>query len=255
MKSLAVYSAMFLAAFSVMAADKDDVTTAAQKLADADNYSWTTSVEGAQFGGGETKAKTQKDGLIWTEVAMRDNTVEAFAKGSKAAVKGDDGWESVDLAATPQRGGGGGAGGNAGGGGGGGNRPSPARMAGMRLRTMKAPAAEIQDLVGKTKELAKTGDAYSGALTEEAVKAMLTMGGGRGRGGNGGGTPPTVADAKGSLKIWMKDGVITKYQVKYSGTVTRGGNDRDVDMTRTVEIKDIGSTKITVPDEAKSKLS
>jgi hypothetical protein len=249
MKSLAVYSAMFLAAFSVMAADKDDVTTAAKKLADADNYSWTTSTEGAQFGGGETKAKTQKDGLIWTEVAMRDNTVEAFAKGGKAAVKGDGGWESVDLTAAPQRGGGGAGGGN----GGGGGAPNPARMAGMRLRTLKAPAAEVADLVTKTKEITKTGDAYSGAFTEEAVKAMLTMGGGRGRGGNA--TPPTVSDAKGSLKVWIKDGVITKYQVKVSGTVTRNGNDRDVDRTTTVEIKDIGSTKITVPDEAKSKMS
>jgi hypothetical protein len=29
----------------------------------------------------------------------------------------------------------------------------------------------------------------------------------------------------------------------------------DVDRTTTVEIKDIGTTKITVPDEAKSKMT
>jgi hypothetical protein len=35
----------------------------------------------------------------------------------------------------------------------------------------------------------------------------------------------------------------------------RNGDDRDIDRTTTVEIKDVGSTKITVPNEAKSKMS
>ena len=48
--------------------------------------------------------------------------------------------------------------------------------------------------------------------------------------------------------------MITKYQIKVSGTVTRGGNDQDVDRTTTVEIKDVGATTITLPSEAKSKL-
>jgi hypothetical protein len=64
-----------------------------------------------------------------------------------------------------------------------------------------------------------------------------------------------VANAKGSVKIWVKDGVISKYEFKVSGTVTMGGNDRDVDSTTTVEVKDVGATKITLPDDAKSKLS
>ena len=33
------------------------------------------------------------------------------------------------------------------------------------------------------------------------------------------------------------------------------GNDREIDRTTTVEIKDVGTTKLTVPDEAKKKLS
>ena len=38
------------------------------------------------------------------------------------------------------------------------------------------------------------------------------------------------------------------------GKVSFNGNDRDVDRTTTVEIKDIGSTKVQVPDDAKKKL-
>ena len=33
------------------------------------------------------------------------------------------------------------------------------------------------------------------------------------------------------------------------------GNDTDVDRTATVEIKDVGTTKVTVPEEASKKAS
>jgi len=221
-----------------MASDKDDVTSAAQKLGDADNYSWTSTVEGGQNNAAPSHGKIQKDGLTWIDMTRGDNTTEGYAKAGKGAVKTDDGWEAVDLTAAPARGGGGGGGAN------------PARFMGMRLRNLKAPAAEVADLVGKAKDITKADDAYSGDLTEEGAKSLLTMGGRR-----GGGQAPTVSDAKGSVKFWIKDGMITKYQVKVSGTVTRNGNDRDVDRTTTVEIKDVGATKITLPEEAKGKLS
>ena len=106
MKSLLICSTTFLAAASLVAADKDDVSSAAQKLADADNYSWTTTVEtGQNRSPGPSHGKTQKDGLIWVDMTMRDNTTEAYAKSGKGAVKTDDGWEAVDLTAAPARGG------------------------------------------------------------------------------------------------------------------------------------------------------
>ena len=39
------------------------------------------------------------------------------------------------------------------------------------------------------------------------------------------------------------------------GKVSFNGNDRDVDRTTTVEIKDVGTTKVEVPEGAKKKLS
>ena len=73
--------------------------------------------------------------------------------------------------------------------------------------------------------------------------------------GRRGGQAPEVSNAKGSAKFWIKDGVITKYQFKVSGTISRNGNDVNIDRTTTTEIKDVGTTKVTVPDEAKSKLT
>ena len=53
---------------------------------------------------------------------------------------------------------------------------------------------------------------------------------------------------------WVADGKLTKYQFHVSGSMDFGGNAMDMDRTTTVTIKDIGTTKIEVPDDAKKKL-
>jgi hypothetical protein len=57
------------------------------------------------------------------------------------------------------------------------------------------------------------------------------------------------------VKFWLKDGVLTKYEVKVKGTVKWNDNDYENDRTTTVEIKDVGKTKLEVPDDAKKKVS
>ena len=103
-------------------------------------------------------------------------------------------------------------------------------------------------MAAAAKELKKDGDVYASDLTEDGAKAMMTFGGRRGGG-------PTITNPSGSVKFWLKDGVLTKYEFKVKGTMSFNGNDIDVDRDTTVEIKDVGSTKVTVPDEAKKKLS
>ena len=231
MKSLLVCSTALLAASSLLAADKDDVTAASKKLADADNYSWTTTVDtSSQFKPGPTHGKIEKGGFAWVEFSMRDNTVEAVLKGAKGAIKTEDGWQSLEDAAKD-------TGGN-----------NPGRFMAVRLRNFKAPALEAEELAGKVKELAKGDEAYSGDLTQEGAKSLMTF-------GRRGGQAPEVSNAKGSAKFWIKDGAITKFQYKVTGTISRNGNDTDIDRTTTVEIKDVGTTKVTVPDEAKNKLT
>ena len=57
------------------------------------------------------------------------------------------------------------------------------------------------------------------------------------------------------MKFWLKDGALSKYEFKLKGTVDFNGTDVDVDRTTTVEIKDVGTTKISVPEAATKKLS
>jgi hypothetical protein len=235
MKRHLLFGTMALLAGSLLAANaapQDELTAAAKKLADKDNYAWKQTTEnagGGGFGGGTSEGKTEKDGYLWLSMTMRDNTIEAVKKGEKGAIKTQDGWQSLSEATSGD--------------------PGPATFIARRMQNFKAPAAQAEDLAGKTKELKQDGDVYSGELTEEGAKSQLMFG------GRAGGNGPEISGAKGSVKFWVKDGVLSKYEIKVKGTVSFNGNDRDIDRTTTVEIKDIGSTKIQVPEGAQKKLS
>ena len=65
-----------------------------------------------------------------------------------------------------------------------------------------------------------------------------------------------MADARSqAIAQAVKDGTLTKYEFKVKGKMSFNGNDIDQDRTTTVVIKDVGTTKVTVPEEAKKKLS
>src|SRR6185503_15823229 len=131
-----------------------------------------------------------------------------------------------------------------------GNNRNPGRFLAQRAQRTKLPATDAQELAGKVTGLKKDGDAYSGELTAEAVKAMNTFGGGRGGrgGGNNGGNAPAAPDTsglKGTAKFWVKDGTLSKYETHVTGKMSfagrQGGQAREIDITRTttVEIKDV----------------
>jgi hypothetical protein len=236
MKINILIGAMALLAGSVFAADsslKDDVKAAAKKL--GDNYTWKGSVEnagGGGFGAGPSEGKTAS-GTTWLSIKRRDTTSEAVLTGSKGALKTQDGWQSLSDAAKDDGGGG----------------FNPTRFLAMRLQSYKLPAAEAADLADKAKELKKDGDAISGDLTTEGAKSLLAFR------PPGGGDGPEISNPKGSVKFWLKDGALTKYEFNVQGTVSFGGNDREVNRTTTMEIKEVGSTKVEVPEEAKKKLT
>ena len=243
MKKNMVWGTVLLLAGSVLAADSDpkaDVKTAAKKLASAGGYSWKTTIEtpqggrGGRFRPGPTEGQTAKDGTIHLSMTRGENTVEAYLKGDKGALKTEEGWKSLSEAAESNDGG----------------QPNPAMFMARMLRNYKAPAAEAEDLAGKAKELKSEDGAYSGDLTEEAVKQLLARGPRR-----PGAEPPEVTDAKGSVKFWVKDGVLSKYEYQVQGKMTFNGNDVEINRTTTVAIKEVGSTKVEVPDGAKTKLS
>src|SRR5262245_30441266 len=233
MKKIIFLGAITLLASPLWAADaspKDDVNAAAKKLADESSYSWrmTTVVpEDAPFKPGPTDGKTEKGGFTHVKMSFGDNETQVFFKGDKAAVSNPEGgWRSV---AEMEQG------------------EGFERFFATFIRNIKTPAAEVTNFVSLAKEIKKDGDVYSGDLTEDGVKQLLTF-------RRGGGDGATVTNPKGSVKFWLKDGALTKYEFKLKGTVDFNGNSFDNDRTSTVEIKDIGKTKVEVPEEAKKKM-
>jgi hypothetical protein len=237
-----------MVAGSLFAADsspKDTVSAAAKKLAEQSNYSWKSTADTAGGGGGgggggrggmragPTEGKTEKGGYTVLNITRGENTTRAVLKGDKGAIRTGEGWQSLSEAAEEQGGQGGGRG----------------RFTARMLQNYKTPAVEAQDLISHVKELKEADGAYTGDLTTEGAKALLSFGG---RGGGGG---PEISGAKGSVKFWVQEGMLTKYQYKVQGTMSFNGNDREIDRTTTVEIKDAGATKVEVPAEATKKIS
>jgi len=231
MKKQILCFAMMTLATSLFAADaKEEVTAAAKKLGEKANYSWKTTVvvpESAQFKPGPTDGKTEKGGFTHIKSSFGDNSFEAVAKGDKTAFTNRDGeWQ---LAGEGGQGGG----------------------RGGFMRNVRPPAVQAAEIAAGLKEPKKDGDAIAGDLTEDAAKTLMRFR----RGGGGGGEGPAISNPKGSAKFWIKDGVLSKYEFKVSGKMDFNGNEIDLDRTTTIEIKDIGTTKVEVPEAAKQKLS
>jgi len=234
------------------AAPKEEVQDAAKKLSDDKSYSWKQNSEnlaqgGGQgggrggFGGGAQEGKTEKDGLTHLTMSFGDNRTDIIIKGDKGAVKTEDGWKS--FAELSQ-------GGNDGG------QPGPQRFIARMAQNFKGPATQVEDLVKNVKDLQKDEGAFKGELTEEGAKQLLSFGGRRRPNADANAQPqgPQVTNPKGSVRFWVENGVLTKYEYTVTGTMSFNGNDIDINRKTTVEIKDVGSTKVEVPDDAKAKL-
>lgn len=222
-----------LACSSLRAADiapTNQVADAITKLKAATNYSWntTTVLKDSEFTPGPIKGQADKEGFAKMSQAFGDNTTEIVLKADKVAVNGDDGWTLL---------------GQAGG--------FPAMFAGGLARN-GAAADEAAIALKQVKELKPLdGGVLGGDLTSEGATDLLTFGPRRTVGEN---RFPPPKNAKGSVKFWVKDGVLAKYEWHLLGTVTFGDNDMEMDQTKTTEIQSVGTTKMDIPAEAKKLL-
>jgi hypothetical protein len=215
---------------------KDDVLSAAKALSQKPNYSWTSSMEmaGSNFNMPPLEGQTEKDGFTVISREFNGNTSTAVFKGEKGAVKTDEGWKTEAELGDPQ------PGANRGG-----------FMGRMMLRN-RTPASEVVSLLEKVQAV-KAGEKglYSADLTEAGAKELLSFGRRPGQAQN----RPDPKNAKGSVKFTVKDGLLTQYEVNVKGLVVFGQDqtEREMDRTTKVEIKEIGTTKVTVPEDAKKK--
>jgi hypothetical protein len=209
---------------------QSELADAIKKLAGEPNYSWTSAqkTEGSETGRkqGPLEGKTEKDGITHLKVASGESSYELAFKGEKVAVKLSEDWiEPSELPVDDGR-------------------------LERRLKAFKTPTKESAEFLAKAGDVKKEAGelAYSGRLTPDAAKAMFALLGKR---------AAEAPEAEGALKFWVKDGRLAKYELKLQGKITVGADKREVTITRTttVEIKDVGSTKISLPESARSRLS
>ena len=239
------------AATFAFASPADDLAAAAKKLGDAANYSWTatTEIANSQFPAMPSSGVTEKGGYTIITRSFNGNAMQTVRKGDQIVMQNQEGaWMTMEeiRAQFASRGGGGGAPG--GGGGRSGGRGGPGMFGGQAN-----PAEDAANLIAKIKEAKIVDGVLTATLSAEDAAPLLSFGGRGGRGGSGN-PPPAPTNASGSVKFWLKDGALVKYVVNVRGTISFGGEDRDIDRTTTTEFQNVGSTKVNVPEEAMKKL-
>jgi hypothetical protein len=219
------------------AGPKDELVAAAKRLADSPNYSWTTKVEGG-FSAGSGEGQTAKDGPTSLAVTLGDDTYQVIIKGDKAAAKGSGGWASLaelNRDADEE-----------------GTGFSPERFLVVTIEHFKSPADQAKDLCDQIDEVQKSGDAYKAELKPETVKKLLSLL--RRRAVAATSNQIEVKNPQGMATFWIRDGLLSKMETHVQGAVKFNSNERTIDRTTTTTIKDIGSTKIIVPEESREKL-
>jgi hypothetical protein len=233
MHRIAAFSAVVAFSGSLLAAEsnhKDEVLEASRKLAET-SYTWRTTMdfpEGARFRPGPTEGKTEKGGPALMTMPLGDSIVQAAIAGDKAAMQTDEGWQTSSEMDTA---------------------PGSGRARAIMLRNTKLPADQAAELVAAAKSIQKDREVYSAELTQEGARTLMSY---EFRARLGG--VPTIHNPAGAVKFWISNGVLTKYAFDLKGSMTIKKDDLRLDRTTTVEITEVGATKVELPAGAKKKL-
>lgn len=115
---------------------------------------------------------------------------------------------------------------------------------------LSLPHEELAVIVSSHDNLAVEGEVATGTLTDLGAQLLLV------RDGQAAITPVRAA---GTFKLWLHDGVVVKYQVRLEGilSVEANGLRREILVRQTTDtaLRDVGTTKVNVPDQARLKLA
>lgn len=276
MKSLALASlATVFLAIALRAGPAESAIVGVMKLADAHNYSWTTDVtdDARSYSiEGKTDLADKQDYSLVTMPLLaasrrgfsRGNSGTSAQASSTAIFRGDErfvletpeGWKTaaeLDEARSRR-----GSYGRPGGYGGpygrgpmrGRSDADPRSRSYSNLqRTLSRPHEEIAIIVAGFTELKPEADGASGTLSETNAKLLLVHAGQR---------EITPLQARGTFRLWLKDGELVRYQVTLDGKLSiesrDGRREVDVHQTATTTVRDVNTTTFDIPDAAKKKL-
>jgi hypothetical protein len=127
-------------------------------------------------------------------------------------------------------------------------RPGDRLYSNLQL-AISHPHEELGVIVGSHDELHVEGDVVTGSLTNLGAQLLLVRDGQK---------YIEPLSASGTFKLWLRNGIVAKYQVKLEGTLNihmQSGRRRvEVHQVTDTILKDVGTTTFDVPDQARAKL-
>jgi hypothetical protein len=204
-----------------------DVMAAVAKVGDAGSYSWTRVTDDVSSGGARMSesGKTDTSGYTLIDLNSGGFYLHVAFKGSYAVVNAGQGWKSLDDMADQRQ---------------------AVRAVSRIVRGLKSPVMIARDIVSRVGELKRDGEMRTAELTgDDASELLGPVFDMRGR---------DMTDPKVTVKFWVRDGALTRYELRASVNVSRQGVATEVSRAISVEFSNVGSTKVEVPDEAKGKL-
>jgi hypothetical protein len=252
---------------------------AAMRLSDQPNYSWVTTVSddartyeiiGRTVRGGFTRVKMPAVNSLRRQLGrgVTDTQIDFIFRGNVACViETEHGWRRPDeLPAVPLEdasasdhpvvaGLPGSPPGSAAIRGSVVRPPRPAKGAGPHVYSnlqlgISHPHEDLGVIVASHDTLHVEDDLVGGTLTELGAKLLLVRDGQE---------TITPVRAAGTFKLWRRGDLIVKYQVTLTGTLTvhlaTGRRTLEVSQVSETIVKDVGTTKFEVPDDARARLS
>ncbi|MDO8541235.1 MAG: hypothetical protein Q7S40_12425 [Opitutaceae bacterium] len=281
-----------LAGIAVVALRAGPVETsivAAMRLSEQPNYTWISTIEddarsyeisGKTVRGGVTLVKMPMVNAVRQRLgrAVNDTEIEAIFRGNQRFVlRTDDGWKTLDELPRPS------------------TRdakasrmPAPPRVytgmgimggtptqlsitgsalpssarrvhrhganrPGMPYSNLQLgvshPHEDLGVIVGSHAEWKVDGDIVSGTLTDLGAQLLLVRDGHE---------EITPLGAAGTFKLWIRNGIVTRYQLRLEGLLSvssrYGDSQVEVHQTSDTVLKEIGTTGFEVPAEARLKL-
>ena len=221
-KMLAIGTILCLTGTALAADPIDVVSDAAKKLTDTANYTWRANTyDAANSLTVVQDGQTQKDGDTLIKLNAGGSYVQVALRGNASVLNVGDGWKTADE--TDQR---------------------------QALRFMSAvtsPALIASQIVSGLDDLKADGNMFTAQLSGREVNSLMrplySLNAIRSQGGNDPG-------AKATIKFWVADGMLTKYQVHITGSANNS-----VDLNVTVDFREIGTTTVSIPEQAKKKLN
>ena len=279
MKRLFAVCLVMLGATATRGGPAESAIVAAMRLSEKPNYSWVTvvsddartyDIDGKTVRGGFTRVKMPVINSVRRRLgrSVTDTRIDMIFHGNVACViETDEGWMrpeelppppemEEELLLSP-------ATGHSPLGAGsiatttvirrGKKRPDPREKEERNYSNLQLaispPHEELGVIVGSHQEFKVEGDVVTGTLTDLGAQLLLVRDGQK---------EITPLRATGTFKLWLRDGLVSKYQVRLEGVLAidtpHGRRQVAVHQTSDTIVKDVGTTAFEVPIQARTKL-